>query len=100
MIVAMPRDGAIIFSDLMGKLEVTCEKCGRDGRFATGSVPHPEPSRSWLARTQGAAIDARWWSLLIWNQVPREKNPQPNQSPLDLFNSVGDKAFPAFKLLC
>ena len=33
---AMPRDGAIIFSDLIGKLEVlrvTCEKCGRDGSF-------------------------------------------------------------------
>ena len=32
----MPRDGAIIFSDLTGKLEVlrvTCEKCGRDGRY-------------------------------------------------------------------
>ena len=28
----MPRDGAIIFSDLIGKTEVlrvTCEKCGR-----------------------------------------------------------------------
>ena len=28
----MPRDGAIIFSDLIGKLDVlrvTCEKCGR-----------------------------------------------------------------------
>ena len=35
MIVAMPRDGAIIFSDLIGKLDVlrvACEKCGRDGR--------------------------------------------------------------------
>jgi hypothetical protein len=34
--VAMPRDGAIIFSDLIGKTEVlrvTCEKCGRDGRY-------------------------------------------------------------------
>ena len=34
--VAMPRDGAIIFSDLIGKLEVlrvTCEKCGRDGCY-------------------------------------------------------------------
>ena len=34
--VAMPRDGAIIFSDLFGKTEVlrvTCEKCGRDGRY-------------------------------------------------------------------
>ena len=35
--VAMPRDGAIIFSDLFGKTEVlrvTCEKCGRDGRLS------------------------------------------------------------------
>ena len=34
--VAMLRDGAIIFSDLIGKTEVlrvTCEKCGRDGRY-------------------------------------------------------------------
>ena len=32
----MPRDGAIIFSDFIGKTEVlrvTCEKCGRDGRY-------------------------------------------------------------------
>jgi hypothetical protein len=32
----MPRDGAIIFGDLIGKLgvlRVTCEKCGRDGRY-------------------------------------------------------------------
>jgi len=32
----MPRDGAIIFSDLIGKLEVlrvTCDKCGRDGQY-------------------------------------------------------------------
>ena len=30
------RDGAIIFSDLIGKLDVlrvTCEKCGRDGCY-------------------------------------------------------------------
>ena len=36
IMVAMPRDGAIIFSDLIGKTEVlrvTCEKCGRDGSF-------------------------------------------------------------------
>ena len=34
--VAIPRDGAIIFSDLIGKAEVlrvTCEKCRRDGRY-------------------------------------------------------------------
>ena len=32
----MPRDGAIIFSDLTGKLDVLyvhCEKCGRAGRY-------------------------------------------------------------------
>ena len=34
MIVAMPRDGATVFSDLIGKLDVlrvSCDKCGRDG---------------------------------------------------------------------
>ena len=33
---AMPRDGAIIFSDLIGKLDdlrVSCEKGGRSGRY-------------------------------------------------------------------
>jgi hypothetical protein len=32
----MPRDGAIIFGDLIGKLDVlvvACEKCGRSGRL-------------------------------------------------------------------
>jgi hypothetical protein len=32
----MPRDGAIIFSDLIGKLDmlrVECPKCGRGGRY-------------------------------------------------------------------
>ena len=32
----MPRDGAIIFSDLVGKLDdlrVSCDKCGRSGRY-------------------------------------------------------------------
>ncbi len=32
----MPRDGAIIFSDLVGKLdalEVACDKCDRKGRY-------------------------------------------------------------------
>ena len=36
MIVAMPCDGAIIFSDLIGKLDmlrVSCETCGRDGCY-------------------------------------------------------------------
>jgi len=32
----MPRDGAIIFGDLIGQVEalrVYCDKCGRDGRY-------------------------------------------------------------------
>ena len=32
----MPRDGATIFADLIGKLDVlnvACEKCGRSGRY-------------------------------------------------------------------
>ena len=32
----MPRDGAIIFADLIGKLDalrVACDKCGRDGCY-------------------------------------------------------------------
>ena len=36
MIVAMPRDGAIIFGDLIGKLDVlrvACSKCDRAGRY-------------------------------------------------------------------
>jgi hypothetical protein len=36
MIVAMPRDGAIVFRDLIGKLDllrVSCDKCGRDGCY-------------------------------------------------------------------
>ena len=34
---SMPRDGAIIFGDLLGKLDmlhVACDKCGRKGRYA------------------------------------------------------------------
>ncbi len=33
----MPRDGAITFGDLIGKLDVLvldCAKCGRSGRYA------------------------------------------------------------------
>jgi len=32
----MPRDGAIIFGDLIGKLDmlrIECPKCGRSGRY-------------------------------------------------------------------
>ena len=41
MVVAMPRDGATIFSDLIGKLDVlrvSCDKCGRDGCYGLGRL--------------------------------------------------------------
>jgi hypothetical protein len=47
----MPRDGAIIFGDLVGKfdmLRADCEKCGRKGRYCAGafSVPaYPQACR-------------------------------------------------------
>ena len=37
----MPRDGAITFGDLAGKLdrfEVVCDKCGRHGRYAVARL--------------------------------------------------------------
>jgi hypothetical protein len=37
----MPRDGAITFSDLIGKLDVlqvACDKCGRKGRYAVARL--------------------------------------------------------------
>ncbi len=37
----MPRDGAVIFSDLIGKLDVLrieCPKCGRSGRYRLADV--------------------------------------------------------------
>jgi len=37
----MPHDGAIIFGDLVGKLdvlEVACDKCGRKGRYAVARL--------------------------------------------------------------
>ena len=37
----MPSHGAIIFSDLIGKLDtlrVTCDRCGRNGRYRVQSL--------------------------------------------------------------
>jgi hypothetical protein len=37
----MPREGATIFSDLIGKLDVlrvSCDKCGRDGCYGLGRL--------------------------------------------------------------
>jgi hypothetical protein len=39
----MPHDGAIIFSDLIGKLDVlrvACDKCRRDGFYGLGRLLH------------------------------------------------------------
>jgi hypothetical protein len=38
----MPRDGAIIFGDVIGKLDVlavACDKCGRAGRARCADLP-------------------------------------------------------------
>jgi hypothetical protein len=37
----MPRDGAIIFRDIVGKLDVLrveCDKCGRRGQYRIGRL--------------------------------------------------------------
>ena len=37
----MPRDGATVFSDLIGKLDVVrvaCDKCGRDGCYGLARI--------------------------------------------------------------
>ena len=37
----MPRDGAILFGDLIGKLDVlrvSCDKCGRDGSYGLAKL--------------------------------------------------------------
>ena len=47
----MPRNGAITFSDLIGKLDllrVSCEKCGRDGCWA--APPNREAWPRWQGR--------------------------------------------------
>jgi hypothetical protein len=47
----MPREGAIIFSDLIGKLDlirVACDKCGRDGCYGLKRlIERPRPSVCW-----------------------------------------------------
>ena len=50
----MPRDGATIFSDLIGKLDVlrvSCDKCGRDGCYGLG-----RPSTRSVAVMQSSSI--------------------------------------------
>jgi hypothetical protein len=59
----MPRDGAIIFADLIGKLDVLyvhCPKCSRAGRYG---VQHLVEARGrnaklidWLGLAEGAVV--------------------------------------------
>jgi hypothetical protein len=61
----MPRDGAIIFADLIGKLDVLyvhCPKCSRAGRYG---VQHLVEARGrnarlidWLGLAEGAVVRA------------------------------------------
>jgi hypothetical protein len=44
----MPRDGAIIFGDLIGKLDVLrveCPKCGRGGQYRLADMIRAVPSQ-------------------------------------------------------
>ena len=53
----LPRDGAILFSDLIGKLDVlrvSCSQCGRDGcyglsRLITSAAVMPRSSIGWMS---------------------------------------------------
>jgi hypothetical protein len=61
----MPRDGATIFRDIVGKLDVLnveCDKCGRRGRYHV----------HWLIESYG--IDAKLfdWSDGITADCPRK----------------------------
>jgi hypothetical protein len=55
----MPRGGAIIFGDLVGKLdalEVACDKCGRKGRYAVARL---------TGRFQTTTDKLRFWPAMV-----------------------------------
>jgi hypothetical protein len=60
----MPRDGAIIFRDIVGKLDVItvqCDKCGRFGRYHVERLIEPMVStRSCLSGSPRPIVRARW----------------------------------------
>jgi hypothetical protein len=46
----MPRNGAITFSDLIGKLDllrVACDKCGRDGCYGLSKLINNRGHNQW-----------------------------------------------------
>jgi hypothetical protein len=55
----MPRDGAITFRDIAGKLAVlriTCDKCGRSDQYRVDQLPH---CRRVVIKRQTAVVVAR-----------------------------------------
>ena len=66
----MPRDGAIIFRDIVGKLDVLrveCDKCGRKGQYR---VDH-------LIEQYG--IDAKLFDWEPEADCPRKASEEPQQ---------------------
>ena len=57
MIVAMPRDGAIILSDPIGKLDVLRVACASAG--ATAAMASPPAKTSYV----GVIMDSIFWHL-------------------------------------
>ena len=68
----MPRDGAIIFSDLIGKLDlirVACDKCGRDGCYGLNRL---------IERPTGSRLDSQ---RAIALSASMARNKQPKDHP-------------------
>jgi hypothetical protein len=62
----MPREGAIIFGDIVGKLDVLrveCDKCGRAGRYHV----------DWLVERYGLDAKLFEWSDEITTDCPRKQ---------------------------
>ncbi|HEY6023458.1 MAG TPA: hypothetical protein VIV34_04685, partial [Pseudolabrys sp.] len=76
----MPRDGAIIVGDLIGKLDVlavACDKCGRIGRYHLGRLidthGHDFALSDWLADVAG---DCPKRVTVNWNDRCRAQCPR------------------------
>ena len=76
----MPRDGAILFGDLIGKLDmlrVSCDKCGRDGCYGLAKLIEKRGRDGkvvdWLDEL---TADCPKKSALSWNDRCGAKCPQ------------------------
>ena len=79
MIVAMPRDGAIVFGDLIGKLDmlrVSCDNCSRAGSYRLARLieQHGRDAKivDWLDKI---AADCPKRATVSWNDRCRVKCP-------------------------